>query len=166
MHTGGTAALTFGQAVVGVAPSVLRKQRRTLAAATVSTTGGGDLDLTLALTNGPRGHADLAFAAHEDPICHWAMAVWDEWFPTALLDKLVAGLQAPSAASIQLAAAGLWSKVLEPPSLLPLFVSAGQFTMPSACLQTTMSSLGLRLIRLRTSSALSTSQSEDEGGGR
>ena len=39
MRTGGAAALSFGQAVVGVAPGMLLQQRRAVAAATVASAG-------------------------------------------------------------------------------------------------------------------------------
>ena len=90
MRSGGTAALQFGQAVVGVSPTMLLRQRRAVAAATVPSNGGGDLDITLMLADGGlNGRADPAFAAHRDPIGHWAMAMWESWVPHGGLRRLV-----------------------------------------------------------------------------
>ena len=76
---------------MGVSPSLLLKQRRAVAAATVATSAGGDLDITLMLADGgPRGCADPAFAAHTDPIGHWALAVCESWLPSSALRRLVA----------------------------------------------------------------------------
>ena len=56
----------------------------------VTRSGGGDLDFTLSLANGSlRGCAHPAFAAHADPICLWATAVWCRWLPRHALDKLI-----------------------------------------------------------------------------
>ena len=85
------AALTYGQAVMGVSNKALLQQRRAVAAATVRTNGGGDLDITLALADGSgRGRVDLAFEAHSQPIVFWAMAVWHDCMPRATLGKMVA----------------------------------------------------------------------------
>ena len=90
LRTGGTAALQYGQAVTGVSPALLLRQRRAAAACTVATSGGGDLDITLMLADGGlRGRADPAFAAHTDPIGTWALAVWEAWMPRSALQRLV-----------------------------------------------------------------------------
>ena len=95
MRTGGVAALTYGQAVTGVSNKLLLQQRRSVAAATVRTVGGGDLDLTLALADGSRhGRVDPAFEAHCQPIVFWAMAVWHEWLPKTALGRLIAAARA------------------------------------------------------------------------
>ena len=89
------AALTYGQAVTGVSNKLLVQQRRSVAAATVRTVGGGGLDLTLVLADGSRhGRVDPAFEAHCQPIVFWAMAVWHEWLPRAALGKLIAAARA------------------------------------------------------------------------
>ena len=57
LRTGGISALTYGQAVAGVAPSILLQQRRAAAraAARALGLGGHDLDLALLLADeGPR----------------------------------------------------------------------------------------------------------------
>ena len=95
MRTGGVAALTYGQAVTGVSNKLLLQQRRVVAAATLRTVGGGDLDLILALADGSRhGRVDLAFEAHCQPIVFWAMAVWHEWLPRAMLSRLITAARA------------------------------------------------------------------------
>ena len=48
LRTGGTAAMVYGQATMGVSNTLLLQQRRSCAA-TLSRGGAGDLDLTLAL---------------------------------------------------------------------------------------------------------------------
>ena len=90
MRTGGTAALQFGQAVTGVSSSMLLQQRRSVAASVVSTSGGGSLDITLLLADGGlRGRADPAFAAHIEPIYHWALAVWESWLLMRAMQRLL-----------------------------------------------------------------------------
>eukprot|EP00973_Karenia_brevis_P074746 10387759-Karenia_brevis.AAC.1 len=68
---------------MGVAPSMLLAQRRSVAASLVPH-GAGDLDLTLALGDGSmRGKVDPAYEAHSAPIGMWATAVWESWLPKA-----------------------------------------------------------------------------------
>ena len=84
MRTGGGAALTYGQAITGVAPATLLAQRRAAAAACAPAGGqcGQDLDLALILADGSAtGRADPAFDAHLLPIGQWADAVWHRWLP-------------------------------------------------------------------------------------
>ena len=141
MRTGGTAALQFGQAVTGVSTSLLLKQRRAVAASTVSTTAGGDLDMTLLLADGgPRGRADPAFAAHMDPIWHWAMAVWESWLPRSGLCRLVADAKRRIAATTR-----PWSAVWGPAAA---FVASAQrlgWTVHSAIDMVTDGGTRLRL---------------------
>eukprot|EP00973_Karenia_brevis_P037778 5211344-Karenia_brevis.AAC.1 len=86
MRTGGTMAMVYGQATMGVSSSMLHAQRQSVAAASVPG-GAGDLDLTLMMADGSEsGRADPAFAAHEDPIATWAEAVWSQWLPAAALN--------------------------------------------------------------------------------
>ena len=82
--------MTFGQAVIGVSNKMLLQQRRAVAAAITRSSGGGDLDVTLALADGSRhGRVDPAYEAHCQPIVFWAMAVWHEWMPRAALSKMI-----------------------------------------------------------------------------
>ena len=88
----GKSAMTYGPAISGVPPSLLDAQRRTAAAAAApgAGTGGQNLDLALLIADGNgSGRADPAFDAHMIPIGEWAMAVWEEWLPTASLQRLV-----------------------------------------------------------------------------
>ena len=63
---------------------MLHAQRVAAAKALGDRTGGGDLDLTLAVADGSRGGtADPAFQAHLQPIVAWARAVWESWMPRA-----------------------------------------------------------------------------------
>ena len=65
MRTGGAAALQYDQSLTGVSNRTLVSQRRAVAAATVRSSGGGDLDITLVMADGSeRGRADPTFATH------------------------------------------------------------------------------------------------------
>jgi hypothetical protein len=89
LRTGGIAAMVYGQAKTGVSNSMLHGQRVAIAAAG-SRGGSGELDLVLIfLDGGPRGMVDPAFAAHEDPIGHWAEATWCSWLPRCALTKML-----------------------------------------------------------------------------
>ena len=100
MSTGGIAALTFGQAVIGVASHVLLRQRRAVAA-TISADGGGkDLDLALICAErSDRQAVDPAFIAHEAPIGEWADAIWTRRLPTRTLASITASAMARLARS-------------------------------------------------------------------
>jgi hypothetical protein len=83
--------MVYDEAITGVAPSMLHRQRVAAAAAVSTTQAGGDLDLTLAIADGfRRGRADPAYEAHMAPIGQWAMAVWERWLTPSALHKLVA----------------------------------------------------------------------------
>ena len=93
LRTGAKAAMTYGQAILGVSNSLLRDQRRTAAtiAAPASGNGGQDLDLALTLADeNARAGADPAFDAHIMPIGDWATAVWEQWMPERAMERLVA----------------------------------------------------------------------------
>ena len=97
LRTGGIAALTYGQAVTGVAPATLLRQRRLAAALAAPATGtnGQDLDLALILADGSeKGRADPAFDAHLMPIGKWAEGGWGEWLPRRAMTATVAKLSA------------------------------------------------------------------------
>ena len=110
MRTGGISAMSFGQAVTGVSDKLLLRQRRAVAAAVTRSSGGGDLDVTLALADGSsHGRVDPAYEAHCQPIFFWAMAVWHEWMTRPELSKLM------SVARARLATAkNRWAKVRGP----------------------------------------------------
>ncbi len=85
--------MTYGQAVIGVAPSTLLRQRRAAEHASAPRGGGAgrQLDLALMLADGSEtGRADPAFDAHADPIGQWATAVWEEWLPATALLRIAA----------------------------------------------------------------------------
>ena len=84
LKTGGTSAMTYGQAVCGVAPSMLLQQRRAVAAAEAASGGGKNLDMSL-LIGAAR---DPAIDAHVDCIGAWALAVWTQWLPLPALSSL------------------------------------------------------------------------------
>ena len=95
-RSGGTAILTYGQAIMGVADTFLHKQRSAVAAQAAPGAGihGQNLDVALMLLDGaPKGRADPAFEAHGAPIGQWAMAVWYEHAPFAGHARCDSGLQ-------------------------------------------------------------------------
>ena len=76
-RTGGTAALTYGQATMGVSTFVFLAQRRAVAAAVAPANGGGGQALNLALIladASEKGRSDPAFFAHLEPVVTWANA--------------------------------------------------------------------------------------------
>ena len=93
LRTGGIAAMTYGQAIIGVPSSILLQQRRSAAAAAAPSNGicGQSLDLALIVADESiGGKADPAYAAHVGPIFEWAQAVWEQWIPLPALMRLVA----------------------------------------------------------------------------
>ena len=93
LRTGAKAAMTYGQAILGVSNSLLRDQRRTAAgiAATGAGVGGQNLDLALIIADeNARTGADPAFDAHIMPIGDWATAVWERWMPERAMERLTA----------------------------------------------------------------------------
>jgi hypothetical protein len=109
LRTGGTSAMTYGQAVLGVSSSLLVAQRRAAAACVVATAAGGDLDLTLILADEKGSAADPAFPAHTEPIVHWAIAAWETWLPRGALLRLAAEAKRNLAA-----APNVWAAVRGP----------------------------------------------------
>ena len=96
VRTGGKAAITYGEAIMGVSDSMLRNPRRTVAAAAAPTSGtcGQNLDMALMIADGgPKGRGDPAFYAHDLPISQWALTVWEEWLPRRSLLKIAATAQ-------------------------------------------------------------------------
>ena len=94
LRSGGTAALVYGQASMGVGNTMLHAQRSAVALASVPN-GTVDVDIALVLADGgPAGHVDPAFAAHDAPICSWAAAVWNSWLPRLALAQVCAAAAA------------------------------------------------------------------------
>ncbi len=127
LRTGGTAGMTYGQAVTGVSSHTLHQQRRAVAAAATADTSGKDIDLVLASVE-PRpckSHIDPAFPAHIAPLRAWAEAVWRRLFPIKMLDVAIASarlrlaralrpwaaVHGPAAAAVATAARIDWSFV-------------------------------------------------------
>ena len=82
LRTGGLAAAQFGQTVHGVANYPLMKLRRKMAGLLGGASAGKDPTLVLVASDAASGNAmDPAFAAHTEPIVHWASAVWEGWMP-------------------------------------------------------------------------------------
>ena len=112
LRTGGTSALTYGQAVTGVAPSTLLAQRRAAAniAAPRSGCSGQDLDMALMLADeSQKGRADPAFEAHLQPIGSWARAVWHKWMPHSAMQQMIVSANAKLTA-----AKSIWQHVRGP----------------------------------------------------
>ena len=92
LRTGVTSAITYGQAITGVSPSMLLAQRRAAAGAAAPAAGtcGQELNLALLVADGgPRGRADPAYDAHVMPIGEWAEAVWHSRLPRGVLQRIV-----------------------------------------------------------------------------
>lgn len=93
VRTGAVKAMTYKQAVAGVANTTLLAQGRAVAAAVAPAVcaRGQCLDMTLMLAGGTaKRRADPAHDAHMMPIGQWAQAVWHEWLPLKALSKLIA----------------------------------------------------------------------------
>ena len=93
LRTGGILAMTFGEAATGVSDSMLYAQRAAAAKAAAPSAGscGQDLDLALLIADASaNGRADPAFDAHKVPIATWALAVWEGWLTTPMLEQLAA----------------------------------------------------------------------------
>ena len=91
LRTGGNSAMLFGLKPLGVSDALLLKQRRAAVAATRVWDCGASLDISLLVADGKtaRGAADPAFEAHCGVLHMWALAVWEHWVPSSLLNKVV-----------------------------------------------------------------------------
>ncbi len=79
-RTGVTASFTYGDDVLGVAPSTLEARRRTVASAIAQTAAGRSVDATLVFADeGARQRLDPAYEAHRGPLVRWAEAAWCRW---------------------------------------------------------------------------------------
>ena len=110
LRTGGAAAMTYGDGILGVASSVLYARRRTIAAAISGAVRDRDIDLTLILADeNEKQRLDPAFVSHAAPLSHWAEAVWNQWLPDAFLRTSMAHAKASITS-----AANPWSNVYGP----------------------------------------------------
>ena len=90
LRTGANSAMTFGGRAMGVSDSTLLQQRRAAVAASCDRACGADLDLSLIIADGSTlGAADPAFEAHAGVVHMWSLAVWEQWVPLGILDRLV-----------------------------------------------------------------------------
>ena len=88
LRTGGLTAAQFGQAVHGVADYPLMQLRRKAAGLVGGAAAGKNPNLVLVAADAASGNAmDPAFAAHTDPVVHWASAVWEGWMPVEWLQR-------------------------------------------------------------------------------
>ena len=96
LRTGGTSALTYGQAITGVSPTTLLAQRRVAATIAAPQTGCNGQDLGMALMmadDSIKGRSDPAFEAHTQPIVSWAKAVWHSWMPHVTLQQTLVAIK-------------------------------------------------------------------------
>ena len=127
LRTGGVAAMSFATGNMGVATTMLQRQRAA-AAATLYTRGAGDLDLTLVLADAStRGRADPAFAAHSEPINQWALAVWCRWMTSSELARLHEHAQHQCRDADR-----MWSRVAGPAAAAAASAKRIGWKMPSA----------------------------------
>ena len=142
-RTGGKAAITFGEGIMGVSDAMLRNQRRTVAVVTSPASGacGQNLDTALMIADGgPRGRADPAYDAHDLPIGQWSMAVWEGWLPKHSLLLLAA-----SAKRQIIGAKRIWAKVYGPAAAMVASCSRLGWTVLDALNITTDQGRGLNL---------------------
>lgn len=84
--------MTYGQATMGVAPSILLQQRRSAAATASPAIGvcGQSLDLALIVAHDAvGGNADPAFSAHGGPISEWAQVVCEHLLAESGMMRLI-----------------------------------------------------------------------------
>ena len=127
--------MTYGQAITGVAPTTLLRQRRAAAAVAAPAAGpsGQDIDLALILAEeGPTGCADPAFDAHVLPIHAWALAAWQRWLPLASMDLLLDDAHSKFAA-----AKSIWQHVKGPGAATLATIRRLNWTAESAVAFTT-----------------------------
>ncbi len=100
--------MTYGQFACGTSTAILLQQRRAVAQATAPAAGTAGQNLNLALMSADgsaKGKADPAFDAHLDPLVHWALAVWYEWVPRPMLNRIIAYANVKQANAVKVLAA-------------------------------------------------------------
>jgi hypothetical protein len=109
VRAAGTPAILYGIETIGISDTALQTTRSRVAAAAAPQAGGKNPDLTLYALDGSSGTLDPAFDCHVQPLRHWALAWWEEWFTPHVL---AAAFQA---AKRKLAIEGSpWSRVTGP----------------------------------------------------
>ena len=84
--------MTYAQGIMGVSNTMLRGQRRAVAAvaAPASGCGGQNLDAALLIADGgPKSQVDPAYDAHVLTIGEWATAVWESWTKRWSMEAMV-----------------------------------------------------------------------------
>ena len=79
--------MMYGCEVFGVADTLLEVARCKVAKAASPEACGRNPTLALLAIDGNSGTMDPAFLAHVSPIQHWALAIWDHWFPVELISS-------------------------------------------------------------------------------
>ncbi len=87
VRAAGNPAVLYGCETFGIADSVLETTRSKFARAVAPDTGGRNPLLTLLAVDGEAGTLDPAFVAHASPVQHWAIAIYDSWFPQDVLRR-------------------------------------------------------------------------------
>ena len=80
-----TARSTYASDAMGVSDTMLHGMRTTAAASVAAPSSGKSPDLILLVADLDSGSVDPAFAAHQLPIKHWALAWWESWQSRARL---------------------------------------------------------------------------------
>ncbi len=125
--------MQYGQAPMGVAPSMLHAQRVATVAVVAAGARGRDLDLTLITADTqPTHRTDPAFAAHIEPIAKWAQAVWYTWLPAQLMTTMIAKARARLARAKR-----VWQAVKGPAAAVVATAGRIGWTMHSATSITT-----------------------------
>lgn len=141
VRTGGCKALTYGQFASGTSPAMLLMQRRTVGRTTGPAAGaaGQNLNLAFMLADGSaNGKAGPAYDAHLDPVVHWAQAVWYEWLPQSMLNRMVSDAGNRLARALR-----TWAVVTGPASAL--VATAGRLRWTAADALTLMTDTGKTL---------------------
>ena len=74
-----TARSTYAADAMGVSDTTLHSMRVASAAAVAAPNSGKSPDLILLTADLEQGSVDPAFAAHQTPVKHWALAWWESW---------------------------------------------------------------------------------------
>ena len=127
VRTAGNPAVLYGCETMGIANTALETTRSQFARAAAPDTGGKNPILTLLAIDGESGTLDPAFEAHASPIHHWALAIWEEWFPAQAM-CLVFHAAAKKAHD---AADHLWAAVGGPTMALHATVQRLGWSLPS-----------------------------------